>query len=40
MAVSDGGAGLEGTPVLTRITNAKFKNIVRPGDVLELEQEC
>jgi len=34
-----GGAGLEGTPVLTRITNAKFKNIVRPGDVLELQAE-
>jgi 3-hydroxyacyl-[acyl-carrier-protein] dehydratase len=29
----------EGTPVLTRISNAKFKNIVRPGALLELEAE-
>ena len=29
----------EGTPVLTRINNAKFKNIVRPGDTLEIEAE-
>lgn len=28
-----------GTPVLTRINNAKFKNIVRPGAILELEAE-
>ena len=28
-----------GVPVLTRITNAKFKSIVRPGDVLEIEAE-
>ena len=28
-----------GTPVLTRITNAKFRNIVRPGATLELEAE-
>ena len=33
-----GGTG-EGTPVLTRIGGAKFKNIVRPGDVLELQAE-
>ena len=34
-----GGAGLEGTPVLTRVSNAKFKNIVKPGDLLELQAE-
>jgi 3-hydroxyacyl-[acyl-carrier-protein] dehydratase len=28
-----------GTPVLTRITNARFKNMVKPGTVLELEAE-
>ncbi len=26
-----------GTPVITRIKNAKFKQIVRPGDVLDVE---
>jgi 3-hydroxyacyl-[acyl-carrier-protein] dehydratase len=31
-----GGIG-EGIPVLTRINNAKFKNIVRPGSILEIE---
>jgi 3-hydroxyacyl-[acyl-carrier-protein] dehydratase len=29
----------EGTPVLTRISNAKFKNIVRPSATLEMEAE-
>lgn len=29
----------EGTPVLTRISNAKFKNIVKPGALLEIEAE-
>lgn len=29
----------EGTPVLTRISNAKFKNIVRPSATLEIEAE-
>ena len=29
----------EGTPVLTRISNAKFKNMVKPGAILELEAE-
>ena len=33
-----GGIG-GGTPVLTRINNARFKNIVRPGDLLELQAE-
>jgi 3-hydroxyacyl-[acyl-carrier-protein] dehydratase len=33
------GAASDGTPVLTRISNAKFKNIVRPGDLLELQAE-
>lgn len=28
-----------GVPVLTRINNAKFKSIVRPGSVLEIEAE-
>lgn len=29
----------DGTPVLTRISNGKFKNIVRPGATLEIEVE-
>ncbi len=29
----------DGTPVLTRISNAKFKNMVKPGALLELESE-
>ncbi len=29
----------EGTPVLTRVTNAKFKNMVKPGALLEMEAE-
>ena len=29
----------EGIPVLTRINNAKFKSMVKPGDNLELEAE-
>lgn len=33
------GATGDGTPVLTRIGNAKFKNIVKPGDLLELQAE-
>ena len=33
-----GGIG-EGVPVLTRISNAKFKSLVKPGDVLEIEAE-
>jgi len=28
-----------GTPVLTRISNAKFKNMVKPGALLEMEAE-
>ncbi len=32
------GAG-EGIPVLTRINNAKFRRMVRPGEELELEAE-
>ncbi len=28
-----------GTPVLTRVTNARFKNMVKPGATLELEAE-
>jgi 3-hydroxyacyl-[acyl-carrier-protein] dehydratase len=28
-----------GIPVLTRINNAKFKNIVRPGSTLDIEAE-
>jgi 3-hydroxyacyl-[acyl-carrier-protein] dehydratase len=32
--------GMEtGTPVLTRINNAKFKSIVRPGNTLDIEAE-
>ena len=33
------GYGGDGIPVLTRINNAKFKNMVRPGDLLEMEAE-
>jgi len=29
----------DGVPVLTRITNARFKNMVRPGSLLEVEAE-
>lgn len=29
----------DGTPVLTRITNAKFKSMVKPGDMLDLQAE-
>ncbi|RLC95388.1 MAG: beta-hydroxyacyl-ACP dehydratase [Chloroflexi bacterium] len=29
----------QGIPVLTRINNAKFKNIVRPGERLDIEAE-
>ncbi|HUV14281.1 MAG TPA: 3-hydroxyacyl-ACP dehydratase FabZ [Acidobacteriota bacterium] len=29
----------EGVPVLARINNAKFKNMVKPGDTLEIEAE-
>jgi len=35
MAKKDGG----GLGVLTRVQNAKFKNVVRPGDTLEMEVE-
>lgn len=31
------GPGSGKVPVLTRITNAKFKSMVRPGDLIELE---
>jgi 3-hydroxyacyl-[acyl-carrier-protein] dehydratase len=33
-----GGMG-GGIPVLTRINNAKFKSIVRPGNILDIEAE-
>jgi 3-hydroxyacyl-[acyl-carrier-protein] dehydratase len=33
-----GNAG-DGVPVLTRISNAKFKSMVKPGDILEIEAE-
>jgi len=29
----------DGVPVLTRINNAKFKNIVKPGSILDIEAE-
>jgi 3-hydroxyacyl-[acyl-carrier-protein] dehydratase len=29
----------DGIPVLTRISNAKFKNMVKPGDLLDIEAE-
>jgi 3-hydroxyacyl-[acyl-carrier-protein] dehydratase len=29
----------DGVPVLTRINNAKFRNMVKPGDILEMEAE-
>jgi len=30
---------VDGTPVLTRVSNARFKNMVKPEDVLEMEAE-
>jgi len=33
------GGITEGVPVLTRINNARFKNIVRPGSTLDIEAE-
>jgi len=33
-----GGTG-KGIPVLTRINNAKFKSIVKPGSILDIEAE-
>lgn len=33
------GGIAEGVPVLTRISNAKFKSIVKPGSLLEVEAE-
>ena len=30
---------VDGIPVLTRISNAKFKNMAKPGDLLEIEAE-
>jgi 3-hydroxyacyl-[acyl-carrier-protein] dehydratase len=35
--MTDGIAG--GVPVLTRINNAKFKSIVKPGSILDIEAE-
>jgi 3-hydroxyacyl-[acyl-carrier-protein] dehydratase len=34
--ISNAGGGV---PVLTRINNAKFKNMVKPGDTLEIEAD-
>ncbi len=31
------GGEIDGTPVLTRINNAKFKNMVKPGDLVTIE---
>jgi 3-hydroxyacyl-[acyl-carrier-protein] dehydratase len=33
------GSMAGGTPVLTRINNAKFKSIIRPGSTLDIEAE-
>ena len=33
------GAGASGTPVVTRIQNAKFKTMALPGDVLEIRAQ-
>ena len=33
------GGIVEGVPVLTRINNAKFKSIVKPGNTLDIEAE-
>ncbi|MBM4444790.1 MAG: beta-hydroxyacyl-ACP dehydratase [Chloroflexi bacterium] len=35
-AMAGGGGGV---PVLTRISNAKFRNMVKPGDTMEIEAE-
>ena len=34
---AEGDQGGQKTPILTRIQNAKFKQIVRPGDVVRIE---
>ena len=34
---AEGIAGTEKTPILTRIKEAKFKQMVRPGDVIRIE---
>ena len=34
---SENAATASGTPVITRIKDAKFKKVVRPGDVLDVE---
>ena len=36
-SIMTGEKELEGIPVLTRITNAKFRSMVKPGDTLTLE---
>jgi len=33
------GDAADGIPVLTRISNAKFKSMAKPGDLLEIEAE-
>lgn len=37
--MDEGSESRQGIPVLTRINNAKFKSIVRPGDTLDIEAE-
>jgi len=37
--IADIGDISSGIPVLARINNAKFKNMVKPGDLLEIEAE-
>lgn len=34
---AESNGNLKGTPVLSRITEAKFKRIVKPGDLIEIE---
>ena len=37
LASSENAETASGTPVITRIKDAKFKQVVRPGDVLDVE---
>jgi 3-hydroxyacyl-[acyl-carrier-protein] dehydratase len=39
MALSNNDKESPGLGVVTRVQNAKFKNMVRPGDILEMEVE-
>ncbi len=37
--MNNGGETFEGTPVVTRMSDVKFKRMVKPGDVIDLKVE-